>query len=108
MPKTEGLTLDSPTYQTIKRIVWSPEGQQAALEAVKCGHPALGGVDPLLQKELGKDYGREDLGTASAGSEVAMMMRERGYTEAGRGSCPHGCVARSGLTWKPKQQATSR
>jgi hypothetical protein len=37
------------------------------------------------------------------GSEVAIIMREMGYTETRRIRCPDGCVAKSGLLWKPKQ-----
>lgn len=105
-----GLTDDEPLYIEMKKIIWSAEGQQAALDATKAGRPALCGVDPLLQKYLGKQYryiGPANAGlqlTLAAGSQVALVMGELGYTKAGNGRCPKewGCVAKTGATWKPK------
>jgi hypothetical protein len=96
------MTMDSPEYEQMKTIVHSPEGQKAAMDATNAGRPALNGVDPLLRVALGKSYSQENLGPLNAGYEVAAVMRESGYTEAGRGACDKGCVAKSGQKWKPK------
>jgi hypothetical protein len=102
VPKGIGMTMDSPEYGAMKEIVHSPAGQTAALVATNAGRPALNGVDPLLQAALGKNYSQENVGPLNAGYEVTAVMRELGYTEAGRGACDTGCVARSGQKWKPK------
>jgi len=94
--------MDSPTYQAIRAVIRSAEGRQAAAAATQAGRPALAGVDPLLQENIGAAYNWQSLGPLNAGYEVAAVMRELGYTEAGTGSCPNGCVARSGTRWKPK------
>jgi hypothetical protein len=53
-----------------------------------------------LQAELGDLYGKHDLGTASAGAVVAEVMRHLGYREAGQGTCPPNCTARTGMKWR--------
>lgn len=95
-----GLSLNDPVFLKIVDVTWSKEGQAAAVEATKAGLPALAGVDRLLQKELGDRYGKHDLGTASAGSVVAEVMRHLGYKEAGSGACPPDCTAKTGMRWK--------
>jgi len=102
VPKGDGLTMDSPTYQAIRDVIRSAAGRQAALDATNAGRPALCGVDPLLQRALGDEYRQENFSPVNAGYEVAAVMREAGYTEAGTGICPKGCVAKSGTKWKPK------
>jgi hypothetical protein len=94
-----GLTLDNPVYLEMIKIAWSKEGKAAAIAATAAGIPALCGVDRLLQKELGVRYHKHDLGTASAGSLVAEVMRHLGYREIGSAACPSDCVARTGLLW---------
>ncbi len=93
-----GLTTDDPVHQRIVDVAWSIEGQKAAVAATKQGVPALCGVDILLQADLGDQYGKYDLGTASAGAVVAEVMRHLGYKEAGQGSCPPNCTAKVGVT----------
>jgi hypothetical protein len=95
-----GLTLDDPIHRKMVEIVWSTEGQKAALEATAKGLPALCGVDPLLRSELGDLYGKHDMGTASAGAIVAEVMRHKGYTKAESRPCPPGCVAMTGVMWR--------
>ena len=105
-----GMKEDDPLYVKMKGVIWSPEGQQAALDATKNGWPAICGVDPLLQKHLGNEYRHiapANMGlqlTLAAGAQVALVMGELGYTKAGSGSCPKawGCVAKTGAKWKPK------
>jgi len=102
MPKGDGLTMDSPTYQEMRAVIRSQEGRQAAVDAANADLPALAGVDPLIQAKLGLAYNQQSFGPVNAGYEVAAIMREMGYTEAGPGSCPKGCIARSGQRWKSK------
>jgi hypothetical protein len=102
MPKKEGMTMDSPEYRAMKQVIHSEAGRKAALDATHAGFPALCGVDPLLRRALGEDYSQANLGPINAGYEVAAVMRRLGYTEAGMGVCPNGCVARSGRKWMPK------
>jgi hypothetical protein len=91
----------------MKAIIWSSEGKQTALDSTEAGFPALCGVDLLLQRKLHNEY-RHDPAIESlqlpliVGSEVANVMRELGYTETRRAKCPEGCVAKTGLKWKPK------
>jgi len=94
-----GLSLDDPVYRRIVEICWSTEGRKAAVEATKQGLPALCGVDPLLQADLGDQYGKFDLGTASAGSVVAEVMHHLGYRKSGSGPCPSNCTAKTGAKW---------
>jgi hypothetical protein len=96
------MTMDSPEYGAMKKIVHSEAGRKAALDATNAGRPALCGVDPLLKKALGNDYSQDNLGPINAGYEVAAVMRELGYTEAGTGICSSGCVAKGGRKWKLK------
>jgi hypothetical protein len=106
--KGDGLRNDDPLFQAMKAIIWSSEGQQAALDATNAGRPAVCGVDPLLQTALGREY--RHIAPANTGprlplevgSQVAMVMRQLGYTESGRGVCPKECVIKSGQKWKPK------
>jgi len=97
-----GLSLDHPVHRRIVELVWSKEAQRRAIEATNNGIPALCGVDPLLQADLGDHYAKYDLGTASAGAVVAEVMRHLGYVEDGHGSCPDGCRAKTGLKWRPR------
>ncbi len=95
-----GLRLDDPVFLKMVELAWSPAGQKAAIDATKQGMPALCGVDILWQAELGDLYGKHDLGTASAGAVVAEVMRHLGYREAGQGTCPPNCTARTGMKWR--------
>jgi len=45
--------------------------------------PALAGVDPLLQGELGPQYGRRNEATIQAGYLVKGFMEGQGYQEMG-------------------------
>lgn len=98
---TSWMSIHDPVFRQIHDIAWSPEGKRAAVEATEKGWPAISGVDLLLKEKLGDKYRSEDKGTLSAGSVVAEVMRHLGYREAGTGKCPEGCVAKTGMTWKP-------
>ncbi|MGE5548245.1 MAG: hypothetical protein ACM33T_15170 [Solirubrobacterales bacterium] len=90
---------NDPIMRRIEEVVFSGEGRKAAIEAAAQGLPAMAGIDPLLQQALGKDYGKHNLTTATAGDRVANLMRQMGYREAGSRSLPSGCVAKSAMLW---------
>jgi hypothetical protein len=94
-----GLKADDPVYLRIADLVWSPQGREAAIQATKQGIPAVCGVDILLQADLGDQYSSHDQGTNAAGVIVAELMRHLGYKEAGQGSCPNDCRAKTGMKW---------
>ena len=99
--KHSGIDMDDPLVFRIHEIINSPEGRKAAVKAVKDGLPALAGVDPLVSADLKQDYGKHNMTTHTAGSLVAILMRELGYREAGRSAAlPDNCVARSGQIWE--------
>lgn len=88
-----GMSLGDPIYCEMQNIVWSAEGKEAAVQAIKNGLPALAGVDPLLQRLMGSRYGRAAQGTMNAGSLVAEVMRHLGYEKVGEAPLPSDCVA---------------
>lgn len=95
------VNLDDPLVRRIHEIVNSPEGKAACIRAVDAGHPALGGVDPLIAEKLGSQYGAHNMSTNAAGWIVADLMRALGYRKQGKSaSTPEGSVARSGELWK--------
>jgi hypothetical protein len=55
--KHSGIDMDDPLVFRIHKIINSPEGRKAAVNAVNDGIPALAGVDPLVAADLKKDYG---------------------------------------------------
>ncbi len=102
-PLQSGIDMDDPLTLRISGIINSPEGRDAAVGAAKEGLPPLAGVDPMIAADLGKDYGKHNMTTATAGSFVAHLMREMGYREANKSAkLPEGCVAKSGKLWKVK------
>lgn len=99
-----GVTEDHPLYQEMYEIINSPEARDAAVKAVEAGLPALAGVDPLLQKRMGKRYNNEQQMTVNAGYMTGTVMYSLGYHKDKEGvSLPKGCVAKSSTTWKPKK-----
>ncbi|MBT3787096.1 MAG: hypothetical protein HN725_00420 [Alphaproteobacteria bacterium] len=99
--KHSGIDMDDPLFFRIHEIINSPVGRDAAVNAAKDGLPALAGVDPLVSADLKQDYGKHNMTTHTAGSLVAILMRELGYREAGRSAAlPDNCVARSGQIWE--------
>jgi len=97
-----GLTNDDPVVIRMIEIIWSKEGRDAALAATAQGHPAVAGIDPLLQADLGDRYQKHDQGTMNAGFYVAELMRHLGYKAAGKKPCTSDCIAKTGETWVPK------
>ena len=95
-------TPNDPTHLMIKMMVWSPEGQQAALDATRDGLPARRGVDLLLRKKFPQAYLRPTPQLrALVGSEVASVMRSLGYVPVPR-------VRRSERRWKLKPVTKNR
>jgi hypothetical protein len=74
---------DDPAYRKMEEIVWGTEGRAAALAATEKGLPALAGVDPLINAELGDRCSPHDGGTLNAGYIQAGLMRHLGFAEAG-------------------------
>jgi hypothetical protein len=103
--KIKPVTLDSPLGRLMKQIIGSEAGIKAMVEATHRGSPALAGVDPLLQGELGPQYGRHNEATIQAGYLVKGFMEGQGYKEMGTASMPENCVAKTGLMFT---QRTSR
>jgi hypothetical protein len=96
-----GQKADGHIYTTLVRVAHSPAGIKAAVLATNLGEPALSGVDPLFEKELGAEYSKANQVTMNAGFVVTGLMREMGYEEAGSAECK-GCVAAVGTLFKPK------
>jgi hypothetical protein len=95
----QSVRLDDHIGKAVSRIVFSPEGKQAALEATARGLPALAGLDPLLSRALGPDYGSHNESTVQAGYLVTNMMRQLGYEISGSGSLPSGCTGKTGAVF---------
>jgi hypothetical protein len=74
------------------------------VEATETELPALSGVEPLIVEDLGNRYQPHDLGTVSAGSIVGEVMRHMGYEKTPDGKMPEGSVAKTAVTWKPRNQ----
>jgi hypothetical protein len=94
-----GLKLNTVIGRAITRIIYSEAGTAAALEATENGRPALEGIDPLLQSELGDDYRKTYEATAQAGYVLAGRMRKLGYLDSGSARLREGCVAKSGIVF---------
>ncbi len=97
---TENVRLDDAVGKAMEAIIFSRVGKSAALAAVRAGIPALAGVDPLLQAELGNVYGPGNEATSQAGYLVNNMMGQEGYIEDGSARMPSGCVAKTGKIFR--------
>ena len=93
---------DDPIFIKMYELILSSEGKKAAIEATREGLPAMAYVDPILARVLGVDYASHNMGTTSAGSLVAEMMRTQGYKNTGKkGKLPQGCVAKTAELYAP-------
>ena len=102
--RSGGMRMSDPVYLRMEEIVWSSAGRAAAIAATEQGLPAMAGIDPLLQADLGKQYHQHDQGTMNAGFIVAELMRHLGYVDAGQGKLPGSCVAKTAMRWKPRRR----
>lgn len=93
------LSSDDPIYLKMRGLIESKDGREAAVAAVEAGLPAMAGIDPMLQVLLGSDYGSHNMGTQTAGSIVAEVMRSLGYKKTGEAPLPPNCVAKTAATW---------
>jgi hypothetical protein len=88
----------------IEHICRSEEGLAAARAAVEAGEAPMAGVDPLLKRELGSEYGHRDT-TGWAGTFVAEEMEAEGFVRQGRKSLPPGSVAKTAAFFVRKEKA---
>jgi hypothetical protein len=96
--------MNDPITVKMYELINSPEGRQACVNATVAGRPAIAGIDAMLNDALGVDYGKHNMATHTAGAIVADLMRELGYVKNGQKALPAGCVARSGVFWKPRRK----
>lgn len=101
-----GLKNDDPRLFDMMKIIQSVEGIKAMVLATNDGHPALAGVDPLLQIALGAEYKREDDVTQEAGWRVVKEMREMGFQDVFATKMPPGCIAGKAMMVKQPQVST--
>lgn len=94
-----GLSASDPVHIRLEEIIWSKEAQQKMVTATKLGLPALAGVEQMIVDDLGDRYTPLDLGTATAGSIVAEVMKFLGYKEIKKGGMPEGSVAKTAAVW---------
>lgn len=93
------LTLDDPLTLRMYEVINAKPGRDAAVAATKAGLPAMAGIDPLLQAELGVDYGPHNQGTNTAGYLVGQLMQSLGYKKVGQKPLPDHCVAKTAAMW---------
>ena len=101
--KMKPVSLDDAVGVRMKQIIGSEVGIKAMMEATHRGSPALAGVDPLLQAELGSQYSRHNEATVQAGYLVKGFMVGQGYEEVGPASMPQNCIAKTGLVFKQRK-----
>lgn len=101
LPYSEDAALkgDDPITLLMIRVVYSPEGREAAIAATKAGEAAMARVDPLLQVAFGVDYGPHNMGTVRAGEIVGALMRSLGYKKGPIKDLPPHCVAKTAASW---------
>jgi hypothetical protein len=101
LPYSDDVALkgDDPITLAMIKVVYSPEGREAAVSSTKAGEAAMAGVDPLLQVALGVDYGPHNFGTNRAGEIVGALMRSLGYKKGPDKDLPSHCVAKTAATW---------
>ena len=89
-----GLPHEDPVVLAMESVITSDEGRAAAKAATDAGLPAMAGVDPLLRKYVGNDYGSFDT-TSWAGTFVAAEMETMGYRQTRKKPMPPGSVAKT-------------
>jgi hypothetical protein len=96
-----GMRITDPIYIRMREIIWS--NREAAIEATENGLPALAGVERRIVDDLGSRYHPHDLGTVSAGSIMAELMRHLGYIKDKEVKMPDGSVAKTAMKWKRRR-----
>ena len=86
----------------MEKICRSPEGVSAALRAARAGEAPMAGVDPILQEQLGPEYGQRD-STTWAGGFVAEEIEAEGWHRKGRKSLPKNCKAKTAAFFMPPE-----
>ena len=88
----------------MRKIIFTPEGERAALQAHDSGLPPLAGLDPLLSTALGPDYSKDNEATIQAGFLVADLMKQLGFEkiEGTSKKLPDNCIARTGQMFTRK------
>lgn len=100
LSKGGGLPADHPTIVAIRGVAMSSEGVRAGVEAIKLGHPAMAGVDPILQERV-PGYSAPDT-HSWAGTYVAEAMEAAGYERTSPGPLPTNCRAKTAMRFKPR------
>ena len=98
-----GLTTNHQTFTKMAAVIQSTEGTKAAAHATSKRLPALAGVDPLLQAELGVDYTRDNQVTMNTAWLVAQEIHAMGFVDAGSARQPEDCVAATALVFRLPQ-----
>lgn len=89
-----GFPRTSPVIQKIIEVCRSKNGISAMVEAANRGEAPMAGIDPILQIEVGSEYGQRD-STAWAGVFVKEEMEAEGWRHEGRKSLPNTCKAKT-------------
>lgn len=98
-----GLPRDHPVIQEMEEIIRSDEGRKAGKQASDQGLPAMAGVDHMLMKALGSQYGSHDT-TSWAGTFMAEVIAEAGYVQTSRKPMPAGSVAKTAAFFEPRKR----
>ncbi len=101
--KRQSISIYGKIGKRMREIIFSPAGEQAALQAHADQLPPLAGVDPLLKEALGFEYGRDNEATVQAGFLVTDLMRQLGYELSGKSKkLPETCVAKTGQIFEKR------
>ncbi|WP_353646281.1 hypothetical protein [Mesorhizobium sp. WSM2239] len=84
-------------------IINNPANVELMLDASANGRPALEPIDPLIAKELGKDYGPHNESTVTAGYLVGQKMYALGYEKMPSKALSQGCVAKTAAIFRKRR-----
>lgn len=97
-----GLPGNHPVIRKISAVTATEEARTAASAAAEVGEPAMAGVDPILKREVGKEYGTLDT-TSWAGTFVAREMYLMGFKSTKQAKLPAGLVAKTAMCFVPRK-----
>jgi len=109
--KQTSLSLDSPLGREMQKVIFSPAGKEAALDAAAAGNAPMAAIDPMLQEALGEKYKGAYEGTVNAGYLVANLMRQHSWeTNGKRQKLPENCVAKTAaiFVYIPTKQSSQK